>query len=180
MGTFTITLPEAMNIPRTVKVGGNVATYFCTPDLRVVHAIAGNVDAATYLDEARWASELAKRIEGAAVEKSAALCRSAHEERAREIAAIMRDTLVRQPFHDGSEDKTPRGYRRRINWSNANTIEPVNVLGPGVHTKLSEAGLPALEAVQSHVFETLLRERLSDEPVRITGSFDLEKLQIRN
>jgi hypothetical protein len=36
------------------KQGGNVASYFCAPDGRVLHCIAGPVDAATMLREARW------------------------------------------------------------------------------------------------------------------------------
>src|SRR4051812_42352937 len=39
------------------KQGGNVAAYFCTPAGLVLHAVAGPVDAATFLREARWANE---------------------------------------------------------------------------------------------------------------------------
>jgi len=39
------------------KQGGNVASYFCAPDGRVLHAVAGPVDAATLLREARWVVE---------------------------------------------------------------------------------------------------------------------------
>jgi hypothetical protein len=37
------------------KQGGNVASYFCMPDGRVLHAVAGPTDARTFLREARWA-----------------------------------------------------------------------------------------------------------------------------
>jgi len=36
------------------KKGGNVASYFCAPDGRVLHCVAGPVDAATFLREAQW------------------------------------------------------------------------------------------------------------------------------
>lgn len=36
------------------KQGGNVAAYFCAPDGRVLHVVAGPVDAPTLLREARW------------------------------------------------------------------------------------------------------------------------------
>ena len=36
------------------KQGGNVASYFCAPDGRVLHVVAGPVDAATMLREAKW------------------------------------------------------------------------------------------------------------------------------
>jgi len=39
------------------KQGGNVAAYFCAPDGRVLHLVAGPVDAGTLLREARWVVE---------------------------------------------------------------------------------------------------------------------------
>jgi len=39
------------------KQGGNVATYFCAPDGRVLHAVAGPVNAATMLHELKWVVE---------------------------------------------------------------------------------------------------------------------------
>jgi hypothetical protein len=44
------------------KQGGNVASYFCAPDGRVLHAIAGPVDAATFLREAKWTVETARAL----------------------------------------------------------------------------------------------------------------------
>ena len=43
------------------KQGGNVAGYFCAPDGRVLHVVAGPVDAATFLREAKWTVETAKK-----------------------------------------------------------------------------------------------------------------------
>jgi hypothetical protein len=42
------------------KQGGNVASYFCTPDGGILHAVAGPVDATSLLREARWAVETRK------------------------------------------------------------------------------------------------------------------------
>ena len=42
------------------KQGGNVASYFCAPDGRVLHVVAGPVNAATMLREAKWVVETAK------------------------------------------------------------------------------------------------------------------------
>ena len=36
------------------KQGGNVAAYFCAPDGRVLHCVAGPVDSGTMLREAQW------------------------------------------------------------------------------------------------------------------------------
>ena len=43
------------------KQGGNVACYFCAPDGRVLHAVAGPVDAPTFLREAKWIVETAQK-----------------------------------------------------------------------------------------------------------------------
>lgn len=43
------------------KQGGNVASYFCAPDGRVLHCIAGPVDAGTMLREAKWVVDTTKK-----------------------------------------------------------------------------------------------------------------------
>jgi hypothetical protein len=43
------------------KQGGNVASYFCAPDGRVLHCVAGPVDAGTMLREARWVVDSVKK-----------------------------------------------------------------------------------------------------------------------
>src|SRR4030095_3879101 len=43
------------------KQGGNVAAYFCAPDGRVLHCVAGPVNAATMLREAKWVVETATK-----------------------------------------------------------------------------------------------------------------------
>ncbi len=64
-----------------VREGGNVAVYFCTPQFEVIHAVAGPVDAATFLREARWAVETWNRIsaqERGSRERIARALREAH------------------------------------------------------------------------------------------------------
>jgi len=68
------------------KQGGNVATYFCTPDLEVIHAVAGNVGAEEFLGEAKWAVDLAARLEGKAKEERFRVVKEAHEKRLQEQA----------------------------------------------------------------------------------------------
>ena len=43
------------------KQGGNVAAYFCSPDGRVLHCVAGPVDAGTMLREAKWVVDAVKK-----------------------------------------------------------------------------------------------------------------------
>ena len=42
------------------KQGGNVASYFCAPDGRVLHLVAGPVNADTMLREAKWVVQTAE------------------------------------------------------------------------------------------------------------------------
>jgi hypothetical protein len=68
------------------KQGGNVAAYFCAPDGRVVHVVAGPVDAATLLREARWVVDTTKRLmkeSGGDGGRFKSQLRTAHAERLR-------------------------------------------------------------------------------------------------
>jgi hypothetical protein len=47
-------------IVNKTKQGGNVAAYFCAPDGRVLHVVAGPVNADTMLREAKWVVETAR------------------------------------------------------------------------------------------------------------------------
>jgi hypothetical protein len=55
VGTFKIVGPGKQ------KQGGNVASYFCAPDGRVLHAVAGPVDGPTFLREAKWIVETTEK-----------------------------------------------------------------------------------------------------------------------
>ena len=74
------------------KQGGNVAGYFCTPEGHVLHAIAGPVDAATLLKEAKWVVESTKKAmaeskgDGA---KFKALFRQWHADRLRQESGLV-------------------------------------------------------------------------------------------
>jgi hypothetical protein len=57
------------------KNGGNVASYFCTPGGRVIHALTGPAEAEELLAEARWAVALDREATG-----KAGLVASAHRE----------------------------------------------------------------------------------------------------
>ena len=47
-----------------VKNGGNIASYFCTPDGRVIHAVTGPVPAQELLAAARWAVDVSSDGKG--------------------------------------------------------------------------------------------------------------------
>jgi hypothetical protein len=117
------------------KQGGNVASYFCTPGGRVLHAVAGPVDAATLLREAKWAVETWKlaRLEcGGDARKLGDFFHRAHARRFR-------------------EDNVGEAQRR-------------------VHLILTAAPLPRVAGVYRVVFEKVLGEQVSTDPVAETGA----------
>jgi len=70
----------------TAHPQGAYVSYFCAPDGRVLHAVAGSVDAATMLAEARWVVDASKKAieDSRATEQPfKALFRRAHAERLR-------------------------------------------------------------------------------------------------
>ena len=128
------------------KQGGNVAGYFCTPDGQVLHAIAGPVDGATLLREARWAVETYKL----------ALLES-RDDMAR----------VRLFFHKAHSDRLKQQYGLDLD---AQTPRRRRLDNQGrVHLVLAAAGLPRIEQVYQLVFEKILNEKVSTAPVVQNG-----------
>ena len=82
------------------KQGGNVASYFCAPDGRVLHVVAGPVDAPTMLREAQWVVETTQRLmkesngDGA---KFKELFRKAHAEKLRQEQGIVVEPVTYDP-----------------------------------------------------------------------------------
>ena len=85
------------------KQGGNVAAYFCAPDGRVLHCIAGPVNADTMLKEAKWVIETATKAvkdckgDGA---KFKALMRTAHAERLRTEHGLVVEAVTFDNFEE--------------------------------------------------------------------------------
>jgi hypothetical protein len=79
------------------KQGGNVASYFCAPDGRVLHVVAGPVNADTMLREAKWVVETAK----AAINESKgnggkfkAIMRTAHAKKLKDETGLVVEPLT--------------------------------------------------------------------------------------
>jgi hypothetical protein len=82
------------------KQGGNVASYFCAPDGRVLHVVAGPVDAATLLREAKWVVETTKQAMKEANGDGAvfkAFFRKAHAERLRTEHGLVVEAVTYDP-----------------------------------------------------------------------------------
>lgn len=130
------------------KQGGNVAAYFCAPDGRVLHVVAGPVDAATMLREARWVIDTTKK----AVEESKtdgarfkAFFRKAHAERLRVehglvVTPVTFDPLIEQDPRSALTYNDPSGQPL------APRLPPPPVDGPDVGIKADEAQSKAASA----------------------------------
>jgi hypothetical protein len=119
------------------KQGGNVASYFCAPDGRVLHVIAGPVDAATMLHEAKWVVETTEKAmddakgDGA---KFKAIFRTAHAERLKNEHGL----TVEPVTFDPPADQDPNGaltYNDPTGRPLAPKLPPPPVDGPDVTIK---------------------------------------------
>jgi len=145
------------------KQGGNVAGYFCTPEGRVLHVLAGPVDADTFLREARWANETYQmaQLEKPTLAQLQAFFRKAHLER------LQQEQNVRLPLNRlPKPDVLTREQLDRL-------IVQNNHLGLNnqgkVHMLLAVAPLPPLGQVYRAVFEQILKEKISTKPVEVEG-----------
>lgn len=131
------------------KQGGNVAAYFCAPDGRVLHVVAGPVDSATFLREARWVVDTAKKgIElskgdGAAFKT---FFRKAHAEKLRaETGLVVEATTFDPPSPD--EGDSALSFRDPTGRPLAPKLPPPPIDGPDV--RLEEKQFKAQQAAEA-------------------------------
>jgi hypothetical protein len=116
------------------KQGGNVATYFCAPDGRVLHAVAGPVDAATLLRESKWVVETAEK--GIALSKGdggrfKAFFRQAHADKVRAEEGLAVEPVTFDP-PDAQGDGDALTYRDPTGRPLAPVLPPTPINGPDV------------------------------------------------
>jgi hypothetical protein len=132
VGTFKIVNKQ--------KQGGNVAAYFCAPDGRVLHVVAGPVNAATMLREARWVMETAKQAvkdakgDGA---KFKAIFRKAHAQRLRTEYGLAVDPVTYDP-PDAEDKDGALSYRDPSGRPLAPKLPPPPINGPVVEFELKQ------------------------------------------
>jgi hypothetical protein len=134
------------------KQGGNVATYFCAPDGRVLHCIAGPVDAQTFLREAKWVVETAEKAvndckgDGA---KFKAIMRTAHAQKLRtNYGLVVQPVTYDAPKQDPD---SPLTYRDPSGQPLAPVLPPAPIDGPDVKFRaLQEAAARAPTALGVH------------------------------
>lgn len=121
------------------KQGGNVAAYFCAPDGRVLHCVAGPVDAATMLREAKWVVETAKgAIKGSKGDggQFKAIFRAAHAKKLKEDTG-----LVVEPVTFDAAEADPKSaltYSDPTGRPLAPKLPPPPIEGPDVSLRAAE------------------------------------------
>ena len=125
------------------KQGGNVATYFCAPDGRVLHAVAGPVDAPTFLKEAKWVvstTRQAMRAAGGDGGKFKAYFRTAHARKLRdEFGLAVEPVTFDSP--EVQDDKDALTYRDPTGQPLAPRLPPPPIDGPDVRLEKAELSL---------------------------------------
>ncbi|MBL8797810.1 MAG: hypothetical protein JNM56_28185 [Planctomycetia bacterium] len=171
VGTFTIANGQ--------KQGGNVATYFCLPDGSVLHAIAGPVNAETFLREARWAVETRKMATfeaNGSPQKYRDLLRKAHAERLQSEAGLnARQVQIYAPRIPGATLATSPLPQDAMNAYGRGKVHSTRDFaghhhqGLGnqtqVHLIMANYPLVKVQEVYKYVFERILNERVSNLPV---------------
>ena len=66
------------NPGQTIKLGGNILTYVCTPDGKVIHALPGASTVDNYRADIEWACTLFREASAANAQDVKALVRKAH------------------------------------------------------------------------------------------------------
>ena len=122
------------------KQGGNVASYFCAPDGRVLHCVAGPVDAATFLREARWVVDKAKQaIEQAGGDggKFKAFMRQAHAQKLKEDTGLSVEAVTFDP-PEAQDENDSLTYRDPSGRPLAPKLPPPPIDGPDVRLDKDE------------------------------------------
>lgn len=122
------------------KQGGNVASYFCAQDGRVLHVVAGPVNAQTLLREARWVVDTVRQSL-AETKKSGksfkAQMRLAHAERLRKEHGLTVDPATYDAPATGQESAL--SYRDPTGQPLAPVLPPAPIAGPDVSLTSDEA-----------------------------------------
>ena len=119
------------------KQGGNVAAYFCAPDGRVLHVVAGPVNGPTLLREARWVVETTKKAMAECHDDGAkfkAYFRKAHAERLRREYGLVVQPVTFDP-PEVQDDNSALTYRDPSGRLLAPKLPPPPIDGPDVSFK---------------------------------------------
>jgi hypothetical protein len=132
------------------KQGGNVAGYFCAPDGRVLHVVAGPVDAQTMLREAKWVVETTKKAmdeskgDGA---KFKAYFRKAHADRLRTEHGLVVEAVTYDP-PEPQDENSALTYKDPSGRPLAPVLPPPPIDGPDVRFRAQQDAAKAAGAAE--------------------------------
>ncbi|MDH3717754.1 MAG: hypothetical protein OES79_06485 [Planctomycetota bacterium] len=209
------------------KQGGNVASYFCAPDGRVLHVVAGPVDAGTLLKEATWVVDTVKQAlkERENNGKSfKSVYRTYHATRLRKEHGLTVEPVAFDAPVPGA--RSALSYRDPTGKPLAPVLPPPPIEGPDVsftpeeeaafnarqdvarkaagaqliadrrgrrwalnnqgrvHMLMAAHSMKKIETVYGTIFENILGERVSTQPVIVNNPFpwvrDVSEIRQRN
>jgi len=135
------------------KVGGNVVSYFCTPEGRVIHAAVGPVDPQVLYKEGKWAASRYAKI------------RHKDFETQRKLLAIAHRRLYGQTkMRDQKLSESGRKVSKFSHHGNSQVIDG-DSLDTHVHRILAKKPLPLVGEVYQEIFEYLGQESVSARAV---------------
>lgn len=115
------------------KQGGNVAAYFCAPDGRVLHVVAGPVDANTMLREARWVIDAAEKAIAATKKEGGSFkgrMRQYHADKLKQESGLAVEAVTFDP--QPQDDTSALTYRDPSGRPLAPVLPPPPLEGPDV------------------------------------------------
>ena len=145
------------------KQGGNVASYFCTPNGGLLDAIAGPVDAATLLREARWVVETRKMAlldSHGDLPRYKQFFRLAHAEQLPSLGGAAPVNWQRLPLYTPSEAALAGLL------ANNPLAQQLDKQGQ-VHLLLAVYPLVPLDQAYKVIYEKVLNEKISTRPVTV-------------
>jgi hypothetical protein len=122
------------------KQGGNVAAYFCAPNGRVLHVVAGPVNADTMLKEAKWVVDTTKKAMKDAKKDGAkfkAIFRKAHAEKLRAEFGVVVEPITFDPVVE-QDPKSALTYKDPSGRPLAPELPPPPIDGPDVELKAKQ------------------------------------------
>jgi hypothetical protein len=134
------------------KQGGNVATYFCAPDGRVLHSIAGPVNAQQMLAETRWVVDTAIKAMKEAKKDGArfkAIFRTAHAEKLRHDYGLVVQPVTFEPAVE-QDPNSALTYRDPTGRPLAPQLPPPPIDGPDVKFRFQQERLAAAGGIPAN------------------------------
>ena len=149
------------------KQGGNVASYFLTPDRKVLDAIAGPASAQQLLDEATWTLDHWSQARGVSDEERNRIFRTAHHDQALKLAPPETVNPPPKPAPAGKVKQVkvysfaPKAIHAKVQSSQPARIVSLLESAPyRIHKLLDQELLPPLADVYTEIFENILREKV--------------------